>query len=79
MTEPQSNRASDPAPVPIRRDVYRETLVDETSASGDAAVVRDVSQERVSGPAGDQVIRSELSACRARPSAAAPGSLASRR
>src|SRR5215210_6526713 len=59
MSEPQSNRGADPAPLPTRRDVYRETLVDETSASGDAGVVRDVSQERVSGPAGDQVIRSE--------------------
>jgi uncharacterized protein YggT (Ycf19 family) len=59
MSEPQSNRGADPAPEPTRRDVYRETLVDEASASRDAAVVRDVSQERVSGPAGDQVTRSE--------------------
>jgi len=59
MSEPQSNRGADPAPEPARRDVYRETLVDEANASVNDAVVRDVYQERVSGPAGDQVTRSE--------------------
>jgi hypothetical protein len=58
MTERESSRDPDPAPVPSRRDVYRETVVDATSAPlADAA--RDVYQERVSGPAGDQVVRSE--------------------
>ena len=59
MSEPQSNRGADPAPEPARRDVYRETLVDATSAPVDDAAARDVYQERVSGPAGDQVARSE--------------------
>jgi uncharacterized protein YggT (Ycf19 family) len=52
MTERKSYRETDPAPVPSRRDVYHETAVDDAAA-------RDVYQERVSGPAGDQVLRSE--------------------
>jgi hypothetical protein len=57
MTERQSSRDADPAPT--RRDVYRETVVDATSAPPADAAARDVYQERVSGPAGDQVVRSE--------------------
>jgi hypothetical protein len=59
MTEPQSSRDSDPAPAPRRREVYREALVDATSAPMADAAARDVYQERVSGPAGEQVVRSE--------------------
>jgi hypothetical protein len=59
MTERESYRDTDPAPVPSRRDVYRETAVDEAGAPLADAAARDVYQERVSGPAGDQVVRSE--------------------
>jgi hypothetical protein len=59
MTEPKSYRDTNPAPAPARRDVYRETLVDETSAPVADAAAREVYQKRVSGPAGDQVVRSE--------------------
>lgn len=59
MNERQSNREDNLPPAPLQRDVYRETRVDETSASLDDDVVRDVYQERVSGPDGDQVTRSE--------------------
>jgi hypothetical protein len=59
MTEHESYRETDPAPAPSRRDVYRETVVDATSAPVADAAARDVYQERVSGPAGDQVVRSE--------------------
>jgi len=59
MTERESSRATDPAPAPTRRDVYRETVVDATSAPLAADAARDVYQERVSGLAGDQVVRSE--------------------
>jgi len=58
MTEPLLSRNADPVPTPTRRDVYHETVVDTASAPLDDAV-RDVYQERVSGPAGDQVLRSE--------------------
>ena len=56
MTEPESYRATNPAPAPTRRDVYHETRVDETSAPVADAAAREVYQERVSGPAGDQVV-----------------------
>ena len=59
MTEHQSDRDTDAVPVPSRRDVYRETVVDATSAPVADAAAREVYQERVSGPAGDQVVRSE--------------------
>jgi hypothetical protein len=59
MTERQSSRDADAAPAPTRREVYRETVVDATSAPPADAAARDVYQERVSGPAGDQVVRSE--------------------
>jgi hypothetical protein len=59
MTEPLSSRDADRIPAPTRRDVYRETVVDATSAPLADTAVRDVYQERVSGPAGDQVLRSE--------------------
>ena len=59
MNERGSSRDTDPAPEPSRRDVYRETVVDATSAPLADAAARDVYQERVSGPAGDQVVRSE--------------------
>jgi YGGT family len=59
MTERESSRDTDPAPAPSRRDVYRETVVDATGAPLADAAARDVYQERVSGPAGDQVVRSE--------------------
>ena len=59
MSEPESYRDTNPAPSPARRDVYRETLVDETSAPVADAAAREVYQERVSGPGGDQVMRSE--------------------
>ena len=59
MTERESYRGADPAPAPTRRDVYRETVVDPTSAPLADAAARDVYQEHVSGPAGDQVVRSE--------------------
>ena len=59
MTERESYRETAPAPAPSRRDVYHETVVDEASAPVDDAAARDVYQERVSGPAGDRVVRSE--------------------
>ena len=59
MTEREPYRDTDPAPTPTRRDVYRETVVDATSAPVADAAARDIYQERVSGPAGDQVVRSE--------------------
>ncbi|HEY3230337.1 MAG TPA: hypothetical protein VGJ87_14040 [Roseiflexaceae bacterium] len=59
MSERGSSRDTDPAPEPSRRDVYRETVVDATSAPLADAATRDIYQERVSGPAGDQVVRSE--------------------
>jgi hypothetical protein len=59
MIERQSYREADPAPVPSRRDVYQETVIDTTSAPLADATARDVYQERVSGPTGDQVVRSE--------------------
>jgi YGGT family len=59
MSEPGSSRDTDSAPESSRRDVYRETVVDATSAPLADAATRDVYQERVSGPAGDQVVRSE--------------------
>jgi hypothetical protein len=59
MTERESSRDTGPAPAPTRRDVYRETVVDPTSAPLADAAAPDVYQEHVSGPAGDQVLRSE--------------------
>lgn len=59
MNERQSNRRDDLAPAPVQREVYHERLVDETGAAVNDGVVRDVYQERVSGPDGDQVTRSE--------------------
>jgi len=59
MTEPLSSRDVNAIPAPTRRDVYRETVVDAGDAPVADAAVRDVYQERVSGPAGDQVLRSE--------------------
>jgi len=59
MTEPESYRSTNPAPAPTRRNVYDETRVEETSAPVADAAARDVYQERVSGPNGDQVVRSE--------------------
>ena len=59
MTERESSRDTDPAPAPTRREVYRETVVDQASAPVADAAARDVYQERVSGPAGDQIMRSE--------------------
>ena len=54
MTE-RDNR--DPAPEPTRREAYHETVVDETGRPASAA--RDIYEERTSGPAGEQVVRSE--------------------
>ena len=59
MTERKTSRDTDSVPGPSRRDIYRETPVDETSAPLADAAARDIYQERVSGPAGDQVVRSE--------------------
>jgi hypothetical protein len=70
MTERESYRDTDPAPVPSRRDVYRETAVDEAGAPLADAAARDVYQERVSGPATRWCGRS-TSACPATPPAAA--------
>lgn len=57
MNERQPTHAADPPPGPVRRDAYRETLVETPAADG--AATTDVYQERVSGPAGEQVTRSE--------------------
>ena len=59
MTEPKPYRETDPPPVPSRRDVYHETVIDAAGAPLADAPARDIYQERVSGPAGDQVVRSE--------------------
>jgi hypothetical protein len=59
MAERESSHDPDPVPVPSRRDEYRETVTDATSAPPADATARDIYQERVSGPAGDQVVRSE--------------------
>jgi hypothetical protein len=47
----------DRTPEPTRREAYRETVVDETGRPASAA--RDIYEERTSGPAGEQVVRSE--------------------
>jgi hypothetical protein len=59
MTERKSSRDTNSAPAPSQRDVYRETVMDTTGAPLADAAARDVYQERVSGPAGDQIVRSE--------------------
>jgi hypothetical protein len=46
------------APAEQRRDIYRETSVAADGAPIDD-VTRDVYQERVNGPSGEQVVRSE--------------------
>jgi uncharacterized protein YggT (Ycf19 family) len=57
MTEREYYRETDDA-TPSRRDVYHERVVDDTGMpSADAA--RDVYHERLSGPNGDEVVRSE--------------------
>ena len=55
MTEREYYREED---APRRRDIYRETSVDASGAPYDEAT-RDVYQERVDGPYGDQVVRAE--------------------
>jgi hypothetical protein len=55
MTEREYYRESE---TPQQRDVYRETAVDATGAPAED-VTRDVYHERVAGPDGDQVVRSE--------------------
>ena len=57
MTEREYYHETDPAP-DGRRDVYQETVINET---GDPALdpVRDVRHERVVGPDGEQILRSE--------------------
>jgi hypothetical protein len=59
MTERKTSRDTDPALVPSRHDVYRETVMDATSAPVADAAARDIYQEQISGPAGDRVVRSE--------------------
>jgi len=57
MTEREYHREPDAAPATNRRDIYRETHVD---ATGDPVEpVHGIYQERVSGPYGQQVVRSE--------------------
>jgi uncharacterized protein YggT (Ycf19 family) len=58
MTEREYYRESDADPPADRRDVYRETVVDETGAPI-AGTARDVYHERIAGPDGDRVVRSE--------------------
>lgn len=58
MTEREHYRETDGAPAPTRRDVYQETVVDETGIpAADAA--HTVYHEREVGPGGEQVVRSE--------------------
>ena len=59
MNEHKSSRDADPVLAPTQRDVYREIVVDGTSAPPADVATRDIYQERVSGPAGDRVVRSE--------------------
>jgi YggT family protein len=55
MTERENYR--DHAPQEIRREISHTTVVDEPDAP--AGAEREVYQERVSGPAGEEVVRSE--------------------
>jgi len=55
MTEPETYR--DRAPEPVRREISHTTVVDRAEALADAD--RDIYQERVAGPAGEEVVRSE--------------------
>lgn len=55
MTEREYYREED---APTRRDMYRETSVDASGAPY-ADATREVYQERVAGPDGDEVVRSE--------------------
>ncbi len=59
MNERKSSSDADPVSAPTQRDVYRETVADATSALPADAATRDIYQERVSGPAGEQVVQSE--------------------
>jgi uncharacterized protein YggT (Ycf19 family) len=56
MTEREYYRETDSTPATNQRDVYRETVAGDP---GDLAGARDVYQERISRPGGDQVVRSE--------------------
>ena len=58
MTEREYYRETDGDVAPSNREIYHETVVDATGAPV-ADATRDVYQERVHGPAGDQVVRSE--------------------
>ena len=55
MTEHEYHQ--DRAPERTQREIYHETVVDEGSAPIDAD--RDIYQERISGAAGEEVVRSE--------------------
>jgi len=57
MTEREYYRESDVSTAPGRRDIERETLVEPAASADDVA--REVYQERVYGPDGEQVVRSE--------------------
>ncbi|NTW97999.1 MAG: YggT family protein, partial [Oscillochloris sp.] len=59
MLERESTRASDSAATPTQRDVYRETAQETTNASVDDGAARSIYEERVSGPAGEQVVHTE--------------------
>ena len=59
MTERKPSRATNQEPLPDQLGVYRETVVDTPRASAAEASVREIYQERTSGPGGDQSVRSE--------------------
>jgi hypothetical protein len=59
MTEREYYRETDATPAASRREVYQQTVVDHTGALAADEVARDVYQEHVYGPAGEQVVRSE--------------------
>jgi YggT family protein len=59
MTEREYYHENKAVPEIERREVYQETVVDHTGVPAADEVARDVYQERVYGPGGEQVVRSE--------------------
>jgi hypothetical protein len=55
MTEPKNYR--DPIPATARREIYSETVADPVDAAVEDS--RDIYEQRISGPAGEEVVRSE--------------------
>jgi YGGT family len=59
MNERETERTANAGSTPTQREIYHETVVAPRSAPANDGAAREVYQERVSGPAGEQVVRSE--------------------